>query len=605
MLVHKKDGSYLSLPVSSIDSVSYVTAYDLAPYIVTLNMNSTVMKIGETINIEATITKNSTIINNSVTWSTSDNSVAKVSIDGEVIAIGVGSCDIIATYKNISAKCHIEVLSSAIINDLIIYQAYADSIDYTSIDINAQIEGLSALEEGSYSIYFYYSTTEEELGVSNGTKVRATLNSDNIASYRLENMNMGSTYYFCLIIATFDGKIYYGPSNSYIVKDIITKGDKIDIGIPGLLIGSCNLGADSPEKKGNLYAWGETETKSRYSSNNYVYYNSNWDIWKGLGDDISGTQYDVAKAVLGEGWHIPDKVILEKMLSLLTWKHITYKGVSGYLVVGFNKNCLFIPDGGVWTASSSSTNEQKALSLKDMSLNEDDRYSGLYIRPVFGRIDYPVEFVDLGLSVKWATCNIKACRPEDYGEYYSWGEIETKYPIWSSNYKYANGSATTALTKYCYNSSYGNNGFADYKTILDAEDDVANVLWGGDWFIPTIDEINELISNCTLTWTTVNGINGYKVTSNIPGYTQSSIFLPAAGSRYGYNTDFLNKNGAYWSSSLSTDNPSLSFGFNFNNNDFAIYSNSRELAFSVRPVCPSVSWKNDFSITINVKNFKK
>ena len=89
-------------------------------------------------------------------------------------------------------------------------------------------------------------------------------------------------------------------------------------------------------------------------------------------------------------------------------------------------------------------------------------------------------YVDLGLSVKWATCNVGANNPEDYGDYFAWGETTTKDTYNLSTYKWCNGSYST-LTKYCNNSSYGNNGFTDNKTQLELSDDAARANWGGSW----------------------------------------------------------------------------------------------------------------------------
>jgi hypothetical protein len=131
------------------------------------------------------------------------------------------------------------------------------------------------------------------------------------------------------------------------------------------------------------------------------------------------------------------------------------------------------------------------------------------------------EYVDLGLSVKWATCNVGATKPEEYGDYFAWGETTPKDAYDWSTYKWCNGGPSTQ-TKYCTNSSYGT---VDNKTTLDLSDDAACANWGGSWRMPTRAEQDELRNNCTWTWTTQNGVNGYKVT----GTNGNSIFLPAAG----------------------------------------------------------------------------
>ena len=169
------------------------------------------------------------------------------------------------------------------------------------------------------------------------------------------------------------------------------------------------------------------------------------------------------------------------------------------------------------------------------------------------------EYVDLGLSVKWATFNVGATWPWEYGDYFAWGEIEPKKDYSWSTYKWCNGSERT-MTKYCNISSYGNDGFTDTKTTLDPEDDVAQVKWGGSWRMPTKAEQDELRDNCTWTWYNsgnieFNGVAGYKVTSNKTGYTDRYIFLPAAGGPTGTDLHYVGSRGYYWSSSLYTDNP--------------------------------------------------
>ena len=156
-------------------------------------------------------------------------------------------------------------------------------------------------------------------------------------------------------------------------------------------------------------------------------------------------------------------------------------------------------------------------------------------------------FVDLGLpsGVKWAACNVGATTPEGYGGYFAWGETETKGDYTWDTYKWCNGSSST-MTKYCVNSKFGT---VDNKTTLEPEDDAAHVNWGGAWRMPTDAECQELIDNCTWTWTSDyngTGVAGRIVTSNING---KSIFLPAAGQ---WNNSYtLNTEIYYWNSSLS------------------------------------------------------
>ncbi|MGN0186487.1 MAG: hypothetical protein ACI392_01910 [Paludibacteraceae bacterium] len=175
------------------------------------------------------------------------------------------------------------------------------------------------------------------------------------------------------------------------------------------------------------------------------------------------------------------------------------------------------------------------------------------------------DYIDLGLSVKWATCNIGATTPEGYGHYYAWGETQPKDNYYWNTYNWCDGTQTT-LTKYCSDDSYGKLGFTDKKIVLDLADDAANANWGGAWRMPTDAEWRELIDNCTWTWTTLNGINGYEV----KGTNGNSIFLPAAGF-YGYETLVNSCSGCYyWSSSLNTEYPSRAW-LGFDNTYFCRY----------------------------------
>ena len=171
------------------------------------------------------------------------------------------------------------------------------------------------------------------------------------------------------------------------------------------------------------------------------------------------------------------------------------------------------------------------------------------------------EWVDLGLSVKWATCNVGASSPSDYGDYYAWGEISTK-----SKYKETNSSA--------YRVSMGDiSGDSRYDT--------SRANRGGTWRLPTKAEIQELIDNCTWQWTTQDGHKGCKVT----GPNGSSIFLPAAGLRGGSSLCYVGDYGDYWSSTPNMGDARNACHLSFNNRSFHDwYWDSRYYGRSIRPV---------------------
>jgi uncharacterized protein (TIGR02145 family) len=192
------------------------------------------------------------------------------------------------------------------------------------------------------------------------------------------------------------------------------------------------------------------------------------------------------------------------------------------------------------------------------------------------------DWVDLGLpsGTKWATFNVGANSPIEYGDYFAWGETEPKETYNWSTYRYCNGSYST-LTKYCSNSSYGNNGFTDNLTTLQSSDDAATANWGSGWRMPTYDELNELKNNCTVTWTTQNGVNGRLFT----GPNGNSIFLPAAGYRRDSELYRDGSDGDYWSSSLYAGNTYYAWYLLFNSDDYRMGSLSRYYGRSVRAVC--------------------
>ncbi len=192
--------------------------------------------------------------------------------------------------------------------------------------------------------------------------------------------------------------------------------------------------------------------------------------------------------------------------------------------------------------------------------------------------------VDLGLpsGTLWADRNVGADAPEAYGDYFAWGEVTPKTEYNWSTYKWCNGSSSS-MTKYCTNSSYGT---VDGKTVLDLEDDAAYVNMGAEWRMPTRSEQDELLNNCTWTWTTQNGVKGYKVTGN----NGNSIFLPAAGYRYNsslYSDGSLDdySRGDYRSSSLNEGSSSSVYYLAFDSDGYGWNKYGyRYFGYSVRAV---------------------
>ena len=171
------------------------------------------------------------------------------------------------------------------------------------------------------------------------------------------------------------------------------------------------------------------------------------------------------------------------------------------------------------------------------------------------------DYVDLGLSsgLKWATCNVGATTPEGYGNFYAWGETTTK-----TSYDLSN-SVTWGqqISDFSGNATY----------------DAARANWGSTWRMPTDAEMGELKDNCTWTWTTQSGVNGYRVT----GTNGNSIFLPAAGRCSGSSHNYVGEKGYYWSSTPEGSDFRDAFGLYFFVHRF-VFGELRELGCSVRPV---------------------
>lgn len=172
------------------------------------------------------------------------------------------------------------------------------------------------------------------------------------------------------------------------------------------------------------------------------------------------------------------------------------------------------------------------------------------------------KYVDLGLpsGLKWATCNVGANSPEEYGNCYAWGEIETK-------------KSYTIENSETYKKNHGNiSGNPKY--------DAAQANWGGTWRMPTKEEFEELLNNCTWEWTAQEGKNGYKVT----GANGNSIFLPAAGSYHDTGRISDGKYGGYWSATPHESNPQYTHYLNFYEGLHNTLWDNRYRGRSIRPV---------------------
>ena len=389
--------------------------------------------------------------------------------------------------------------------------------------------------------------------------------------------------------------------------EAVLKGHEyVDMGGGCLLWATCNVGADNPWDYGEYFAWGETSSKADYNWGTYLWMEDNQSSWERItkytiadnlkdgtkwydGDTFIGDGYtsfaddnyadDAARANWGGNWRIPTDADWTWLRTNCTWEWTgdflgDGSNKAGIIMTSkINGNQIFLPaagyrssaglnnegsDGYYWSSSLykiSSSARGVYFDSGGVHRGFNYRYMGRSVRPVQFREH---EYVDLGLpsGLKWATCNVGATKPEEFGDYYAWGETETYYssldPLtWKvgmedgyawSNYQFGT-SDEGPFSKY---------NATDKLTTLETGpngDDVASKVLGGSWRMPTHDEWWELMNYCTWEWkTTADGYdcNGYLVFGN-----GNSIFLPAAGQFQGDQFSGSGSAGRYWTSSMT------------------------------------------------------
>ena len=479
----------------------------------------------------------------------------------------------------------------------------------------------SAINGTEYTLAYDADTDRYELVVTEDANANISVGSGSDDSYivllpnekketKLKCVKGGKKYATTFFGDIKANKIYYRTaSDGATVESLpwseiqeIDGHEYVDLGLPsGLLWATCNVGAETPEEYGDYFAWGETSTKAEYTEANSL------TNGKEMGDISGNVQYDAATANWGGDWRMPTKSEYNELLNNCTCTWTAQNGVKGYKVTSnVNGNYIFLPAAGIrlmsslgdagnngyyWSSTPVASNSSFAFYLSFNNgyhgMYNNRRYSGRSVRPVCGGNNAEPEdpetpetpnanvheYVDLGLSVKWATCNVGATSPEEYGNYYAWGETA---PAPNNNYISSNCS-TCGLTM----SQLQSQGYIDDNGNLTAQYDAARANWGGDWRMPTYEELNELIAQCTWTWTTQNGVNGY----NVEGPNGNSIFLPAAGYRYGSSLYDAGSYGFYWSSAPYGGGSIDAYGLRFGSSSRYMSSGfSRYYGRSVRPV---------------------
>lgn len=385
-----------------------------------------------------------------------------------------------------------------------------------------------------------------------------------------------------------------------------------------------NVGADNVTDNGNFYAWAETKPKEQYDWTTYKYSEEGATKMTKYNYTSLGSVYDfkteldasddAATQNMGSNWRTPSLTEMNELLQKCTWTwydNYNGSGTAGFLIKskvdGYTDKSIFLPAAGhmggkshydefppkgmYWTSTLDKNSFAHIKSCQlyfgadEMLTMSYDREIGMTIRAVYGKKqeepkDYDVsgnvqnhDFVDLGLSVQWATCNIGAESPKQGGNLYAWAETETKSSYKYENYKYGKNGSYDQMTKYNRN---------DGLTMLESCDDAASVNWGNEWKTPTAEEFKELLDNCD--WYGMNGCyyGISKINDNV------IILSTKTGCRDDSFYNNRSDDGYYWTANKGTD---VQRGYAWIKRQAYYYFTTninRYFGYAVRPVLRSI-----------------
>ena len=582
---------------------------------IALNKTSLALSEGEEFTLVATVTPDNAT-NKEVSWTSDNEAVATVSAEGVVKALRAGKTSITATTvdQGKTASCAVTVAE----------KMGAVTGEATHISCrNAMLSGkanLSQTTSTNLSFGVLYSTSSGVL-LGSSTQLEAK---DYDASFNF-SIDTGvlepeTTYYYRSYIIQND-EVEYGETKSFktmAVSSMIQTLDASDV-VPKEA--TLNAMLDLTDCKYNNIEYGfeltpeggqaktltannladkafsyRDKTLSRNTGYSYVaYVKIDGILYKAEPKTFSTTS--IQASVTAEASKIQYySATISGRLSVqsegsFSKSAVVYYSSSESTLDGLKSNglkkTLSLGENGSYSATLSSLSSSTSYNFVVVAEVDDVEFAssiGNFTTPA------PPEpsLVDLGLSVKWASCNLGASKPTEYGGYYQWAgtkDVSDTDLFLDWNYcPYHTGlHFLSGWTKYNTIESYGT---VDNKTVLEAMDDAATVALGGKWRMPTDEEWTELrnTDNCSWTWTTIDGVNGYKVQSKKPGYTDNWIFLPAAGYRDYGPLDDVGSHGYYWSSSLISDKPSFAYNMGFYSGYFNGYYGYRYNGRSVRPV---------------------
>lgn len=567
---------------------------------VVLYKDSIILEVGESNWIDATVT-NSSDIYLSPHFISSNDSVASVTADGKLIAVGPGECVITASWGDYSASC------------VVIVNKYIPVIEYVDLGLSVKWAtcnvGASSPEKSGGNYAWGEIATKSEYVWTNYKHCAGTYNAlikyvwnpEHVAdSLEIDNkLVLDPEDDAAIVLWGDDWRMPTNDQFKELMENCIWNwidydgysGYRVTSNVPGYEKNSIFLPSNT--EYGGVYYWtSDLSMKDDRYAMTFADGECDVPLPRQYGFNIRPVRpSDTYVAPSNDFALSADSLeLFEGQTEYLTAK-MNGKELDGYTLIWFSTDTSVVV--------VSANGELKAVgagnAIITAILNPDETAS-CYIT-VNAREQFE-EYVDLGLSVKWATCNLGASYPEQYGDYYAWGETEPYYygsaknPKWkegkengyawpSNKYVVIDSLDNTYLTKYNSHSRIGLDGFVDYMTVLEYEDDAASVKLGGSWRIPTSQEFQELIDNCTWEVTEMCGITGYRVTSAVPGYEGKSIFMPFSGDYW--NTDLEDYGGGYyWTSSLYSGTSMAAEFFSIEDLETSAYY--RFVGGSIRPV---------------------
>lgn len=444
----------------------------------------------------------------------------------------------------------------------------------------------------------YYSSDKVTLGTSLGKKVEtSTIPESGDVNFTIDGLSQETVYYVLAYGVSNGETVYAADTLTFTTNGKYPVPEIVDLGL-SVKWASFNVGAQVPGDYGSYIGWGDpTGDNSSYLNSDYPTLSSS--------SSIAGSSYDITAVKWGKGWKIPTREQWRELVSGCDWTWSSRNGIYGWEIKSkTNDNSIFLPNGGYYTPKEGTYVRDNERSSRTFywTCEQYDQTNAYEANPRAGMIDIlnaekmihlPIRAiydtnsggsqsgdvdddgeqvplneavagsaVDLGLSCLWADKNVGATTLTDAGDYYAWGETETKSEYSVDNY-----------------TLYGDT----ISDISRSKHDVARMTWGGKWRMPTVAELYALIDGCTWTWDSSKG--GYTVTSKSNG---KSIFLPAGGYRNGSSLTNSGQGGSYWTSENdnrdSADNKKA-YGLKFSSGETGYYATqAKKMGYLIRPV---------------------